>query len=56
MAFATLKPLSQTPAPAVSSCRYLACICWLAACISGNDVLNELAQLTDNIADILWCS
>lgn len=36
--------------------QYLACICWLAACISGNDVLNDLAQLTDMIADILWCS
>lgn len=28
----------------------------LAACISGNDVLQDLAQLTDMIADILWCS
>ena len=28
----------------------------LAACISGNDVVQDLAQLTDNIADILWCS
>jgi hypothetical protein len=36
--------------------QYLACICWLAACISGNDVLQDLAQLTDMIADILWCS
>ncbi|KAL4420302.1 hypothetical protein ABPG77_001392 [Micractinium sp. CCAP 211/92] len=36
--------------------QYLACLCWIAACISGNDTMNELAQLTDNIADILWCS
>lgn len=28
----------------------------IAACISGNDVINELAILADNIADILWCS
>jgi hypothetical protein len=28
----------------------------LAACISGADILQELAQITDNIADILWCS
>lgn len=28
----------------------------IAACISGNDILNDLAILADNIADILWCS
>ncbi|RMZ55267.1 hypothetical protein APUTEX25_005545 [Auxenochlorella protothecoides] len=36
--------------------QYLACLCWIAACISGNDILNDLAILADNIADILWCS
>lgn len=28
----------------------------IAACISGNDVINDLAILADHIADILWCS
>lgn len=36
--------------------QYLACICWIAACISGNDTINSLAQMTDMVADILWCS
>ncbi|KDD74876.1 hypothetical protein H632_c1016p0, partial [Helicosporidium sp. ATCC 50920] len=34
--------------------QYLACLCWIAACISGNDVINQLAILTDHVADILW--
>jgi hypothetical protein len=36
--------------------QYLACICWLAACITGNDVLNDIARIIDLIADIMWCT
>lgn len=34
--------------------QYLACCCWLAACITGEQSLQQLAQLTDLIADVMW--
>lgn len=36
--------------------QYLACVCSIAACLSGSDEINELAQVLDCVADILWCS
>lgn len=36
--------------------QYLACVCHLAACLSGNQDLAELANLLDCIADIAWCT
>jgi len=36
--------------------QYLACVCACAACLTGSDEINELAQLLDFVADILWCS
>lgn len=36
--------------------QYLACICWLAACITGSEEINDAAQLLDCVADVLWCS
>lgn len=36
--------------------QYLSCLCWLAACITGNDVIQDMAQIIDIIADCLWVS
>eukprot|EP00775_Hariotina_reticulata_P001270 gene1270-1610_t len=36
--------------------QYLACCCSIAACLSGSDEINDLAQLLDCVADVLWCS
>ena len=36
--------------------QYFACICSIAACLSGSDEINSLAQLLDLVADVLWCS
>ncbi|CAL8465263.1 g4798 [Coccomyxa elongata] len=36
--------------------QYVACLCNIAACLSGNDELGELAHCTDNIAQVAWCS
>jgi hypothetical protein len=36
--------------------RYLACICWCAAVVSGNDTLGDAARLIDFIADFIWVS
>ncbi|KIZ01789.1 hypothetical protein MNEG_6172 [Monoraphidium neglectum] len=36
--------------------QYLACICSLAACLTGSDEINDIAQVLDCIADVLWCS
>eukprot|EP00878_Enallax_costatus_P026600 GHUV01028551.1.p1 GENE.GHUV01028551.1~~GHUV01028551.1.p1 ORF type:complete len:140 (+),score=46.47 GHUV01028551.1:862-1281(+) len=36
--------------------QYFACICSIAACITGSEEINDLAQLLDCVADILWCS
>ena len=37
-------------------CSYLSCLCYIAACISGNDILEELAQCIDLIAQTVWCT
>jgi hypothetical protein len=36
--------------------QYFACICSIAACLTGSDEINDLAQLLDCVADILWCT
>lgn len=36
--------------------QYLSCLCSLAACLSGNDVITDMAIVVDHIADLLWCS
>lgn len=36
--------------------EYVACICHIAACLSGNDILHDLANITQLIADLVWCS
>ncbi len=36
--------------------QYLACCCSIAACLTGSDEINDLAQLLDCVADVLWCS
>lgn len=35
---------------------YFACLCSIAACLTGSDEINQLAQVLDCVADILWCS
>lgn len=37
-------------------CQYLACLCDIAACLSGSQELAELAHCIDNIAQLIWCS
>ena len=36
--------------------QYLSCLCNIAACLSGSEEINELANCTDNIAQISWCT
>lgn len=36
--------------------QYLACICACAACITGMQEIQDLAQLLDCVADVLWCT
>jgi hypothetical protein len=36
--------------------QYLACVCDIAACISGSSEIAELANLIDCLADITWCT
>jgi hypothetical protein len=36
--------------------QYLACVCHIVACIVGSDELNQLANLIDCLADIVWCT
>ncbi|KAI8473430.1 MAG: hypothetical protein J3K34DRAFT_410720 [Monoraphidium minutum] len=36
--------------------QYLACICSIAACLTGSQEINDAAQLLDCVADVLWCS
>eukprot|EP00877_Chromochloris_zofingiensis_P000130 jgi/Chrzof1/10117/Cz04g29110.t1 len=36
--------------------QYFACICSIVACLTGSDEINDLAQLLDCVADILWCT
>ncbi|KAK9835363.1 hypothetical protein WJX81_004892 [Elliptochloris bilobata] len=36
--------------------QYLACLCNIAACLSGSEEINELANCTDNIAQLSWCT
>jgi hypothetical protein len=36
--------------------QYVACLCNIAACLSGNDEVAELAHCTDNIAQVAWCT
>ncbi|KAK3240186.1 hypothetical protein CYMTET_49957 [Cymbomonas tetramitiformis] len=36
--------------------QQLACICKIAALISRNEAINNLSNIIDNIADLLWCS
>ncbi len=36
--------------------QYLACICNIAAMVSGNEDIAMLANLIDLAADILWCT
>lgn len=36
--------------------QYLACLCQIAACITGSDELRNLANIIDLAADILWCT
>jgi hypothetical protein len=40
----------------VIAMQYVACICSIAACLTGSDELNDLAQVLDCVADILWCT
>ena len=37
-------------------CQYLACLCDIAACLSGSQEIAEIAHIIDNIAQIIWCS
>ena len=37
-------------------CQYLACIFDLAACLSGEEAIADLANIIDLIAQLLWCS
>ncbi|CAL5222266.1 g4604 [Coccomyxa viridis] len=41
---------------AMVTAQYLACLCDIAACLSGSQEVAELAHCTDNIAQVLWCS
>lgn len=36
--------------------QYFACICSIAACLTGSQEINDLAQLLDCVADVLWCT
>ena len=36
--------------------QYLSCICRLAACISGNDELDAMADAVECVADLTYCS
>jgi len=36
--------------------QYLACICNIAACLSGSQEIAELAHCIDNIAQVVWCT
>lgn len=37
-------------------CQYLACLCDIAACLSGSQELAEIANFIDQIAQLIWCS
>ena len=37
-------------------CQYLACLCDIAACLSGSQEIAELAHLIDITAQAIWCS
>ena len=37
-------------------CQYLACLCDIAACLSGSDEIRLLADMIDIIAQAIWCS
>mmetsp|Transcript_19428 Transcript_19428/g.54306 ORF Transcript_19428/g.54306 Transcript_19428/m.54306 type:complete len:271 (-) Transcript_19428:1711-2523(-) len=36
--------------------QYLACLCHIAACITGSGELQEIARLVDCLADLMWCT
>lgn len=36
--------------------QYIACVCHIIACITGNDDIAALANLIDCIADLVWCT
>ena len=36
--------------------QYVACLCDIAACLSGSQEVAELAHCTDNIAQVTWCT
>lgn len=36
--------------------QYIACICHIAACVTGSGEMAQLASLVDCIADIVWCT
>ena len=36
--------------------QYPACLCSIAACLSGSSEINDAAQALDCVADVLWCT
>ena len=46
------QPLALTYAGAMITAQYLACLCDIAACLSGSQEVAELAHCTDNIAQV----
>ncbi|KAF5841005.1 hypothetical protein DUNSADRAFT_14712 [Dunaliella salina] len=36
--------------------QYVACLCHIAACVTGSGELQEAARLVDCLADLMWCT
>ena len=36
--------------------QFLSCICNIVACLTQNELIDQAADLTDLIADIVWCA